>query len=131
MANQTKWTEEQLSHAYEVEGTVGDPRYNARVFLIPMFKGAKDEGYASRIDWDCRLMAKGRFGPAPVDKPNLLAVGCSEDEAEQVMAQVDYALKQLKRAYPELKQGIQQKVEGLKEALPAGESVGEAESESA
>lgn len=125
MANEKgKWTQEQLRHAFEVEASVGDPKFGAKVHLIPTFAGSKGEGYGSEIYWDKRLMTKGRFGPAEVDEANLLSVGCSEDEAVRVLAAVDNAMDFLKRAYPVLEIGIAEKVKALegemKAALPPG-----------
>ncbi|MBA7629943.1 hypothetical protein ES703_37450 [subsurface metagenome] len=120
----SRWSQEQLRQASEVEAPVGDPRYGAKVHLIPIFAGSKGEGYGSEIRWDKRLLKKGAFGPQEVNEDTLMAVGCSVDEAIGILAQVDNALDFLKRAYPSLKVGIAEKVkvlEGeLKAALPAG-----------
>ncbi|MBA7643806.1 hypothetical protein ES703_51539 [subsurface metagenome] len=120
-----RWSEEQLEHAFEVEARVGAPEFGATVHIIPIFAGGIGEGgYGSQIRWDVRMFRRGAMGPTSVDKTNLLAVGCSEDEAESVLAQVDNACDFLKRAYPTLKVGIGEKVKALeaevKVALPPG-----------
>ncbi len=120
----SKWSQEQLQHACEVEAAVGDPKFGAKVYLIPTFAGSKGEGYGSEILWDRRLMKKGAFGPQEVNVDTLMGVGCSADEAESVLAQVDNAMDFLKRAYPSLKVGMAEKAKALeaelKVALPAG-----------
>lgn len=120
----SRWTQEQLAHACEVHAPVGDAKYGAKVHLIPMFLGSRGIGYGSEISWDKRLLRKGGFGPQDVNVDTLMAVGCSEDEAVNVLAQVDNAMDFLKRAYPALQVGMGEKLRGLevglKAALPAG-----------
>jgi len=121
----SRWSQDQLEHACEVEARVGAPEYGAAVHIIPIFAGGIGEGgYGSQIRWDVRMFRRGAMGPTSVDKPNLMAVGCSEDEAESILAQVDNATDFLKRAYPTLKIGIGEKVKALeaevKVALPPG-----------
>ncbi|MBA7650985.1 hypothetical protein ES703_58800 [subsurface metagenome] len=120
----SRWSQEQLRQASEVEAPVGDSKYGAKVHLIPIFAGSKGEGYGSEIRWDKRLLKKGAFGPQEVNQDTLMAVGCSEDEAISILAQVDNALDFLKRAYPSLQVGMAEKVKAiegeLKVALPAG-----------
>ncbi|MBA7615180.1 hypothetical protein ES703_22458 [subsurface metagenome] len=127
----SKWTQEQLKQACEVEAGVGDPKFGAKVYLIPTFAGSKGEGYGSEILWDKRLMKKGAFGPQEVNIDTLMGVGCSESEAESILAQVDNAMDFLKRAYPSLKVGIAEKAKALeaelKVALPAGRAEGNTE----
>ena len=120
-----RWSQEQLEHAFEVEARVGAPEYGATVHIIPIFAGGIGEGgYGAQIRWDVRMFRRGAMGPTSVDETNLLAVGCSEDEALRVMAAVDNATDFLKRAYPTLEIGIEQKVKALeaevKVALPPG-----------
>ncbi len=120
-----RWSQEQLEHAFEVEARVGAPEYGATVHIIPIFAGGIGEGgYGAQIRWDVRMFRRGAMGPTSVDEANLLAVGCSEDEALRVMAAVDNATDFLKRAYPTLEIGIEQKVKALeaevKVALPPG-----------
>ncbi len=124
-ANQkSRWSQEQLRQACEVEAAVGDPKFGAKVYLIPTFAGSKGEGYGSEILWDKRLMKRGAFGPQEIDVDTLMGVGCDEDEANSILAQVDNAMDFLKRAYPSLKVGMAEKVKAiegeLKVALPAG-----------
>ncbi|MBA7664427.1 hypothetical protein ES703_72488 [subsurface metagenome] len=121
----SRWSQDQLEHACEVEARVGAPEFGAAVHIIPIFAGGIGEGgYGSQIRWDVRMFRRGAMGPTSVDKTNLMAVGCSEDEAESILAQVDNACDFLKRAYPTLKVGIDEKVKALeaevKVALPAG-----------
>ncbi|GAJ15199.1 unnamed protein product [marine sediment metagenome] len=120
-----RWSQEQLEHAFEVEARVGAPEYGATVHIIPIFAGGIGEGgYGAQIRWDVRMFRRGAMGPTKVDETNLMAVGCSEDEALKVMAAVDNACDFLKRAYPVLEIGIAQKVKALeakvKVALPPG-----------
>ncbi|MBA7702769.1 hypothetical protein ES703_111543 [subsurface metagenome] len=120
-----RWSQEQLEHAFEVEARVGAPEYGATVHIIPIFAGGIGEGgYGAQIRWDVRMFRRGAMGPTSVDEANLMAVGCSEDEALRVMAAVDNATDFLKRAYPTLEIGIEQKVKALeaevKVALPPG-----------
>jgi len=120
----SRWSQEQLRHASEVEAPVGDSMYGAKVHIIPVFAGSKGEGYGSEIRWDKRLLKKGAFGPQEVNEDTLMAVGCSENEAISILAQVDNAMDFLKRAYPSMKVGMAEKVKALegelKVALPAG-----------
>lgn len=120
-----RWSAEQLEHAFEVEARVGAPEYGATVHIIPIFAGGIGEGgYGAQIRWDVRMFHRGAMGPTKVDEANLMAVGCSEDEALRVMAAVDNAVDFLKRAYPVLEIGIAEKVKALeaevKVALPPG-----------
>ncbi len=120
-----RWSGAQLEKAFEVEARVGAPEAGATVHIIPIFAGGIGEGgYGSQIRWDVRMFHRGAMGPQSVNKATLVAVGCSEDEAESVLAQVDNATDFLKRAYPTLKVGIAEKVKALeaevKVALPAG-----------
>lgn len=120
-----RWSPEQLQHAFEVEADVGSPEYGARVHIIPIFKGGIGEGgYGSQISWDVRMFHRGAMGPQSVNQATLTAVGCSEDEAQSVLAQIDNAMDFLKRAYPTLKVGMGEKVKALEgklgAALPAG-----------
>ncbi|MBA7681711.1 hypothetical protein ES703_90051 [subsurface metagenome] len=120
----SRWSQEQLRHASEVEAPVGDSKYGAKVHLIPIFAGSKGEGYGSEIRWDKRLLKKGAFGPQEVNEDTLMAVGCSAEEAVSVLAQVDNAMDFLKRAYPSLQVGMAEKVKALegelRVAIPAG-----------
>lgn len=113
----SKWTQAQLQHACAVQASVGDPKFGATIHLIPAFAGSKAEGYGSEISWDRRLMKRGAFGPQQVNVDTLISVGCSEDEAESVLAQVDNAMDFLKRAYPNLKVGMAEKVKALEASL--------------
>jgi len=119
-----RWSAEQLEHAFEVEARVGAPEAGATVHIIPIFAGGIGEGgYGAQIRWDVRMFHRGAMGPQSVNKDTLMAVGCSEDEAVNVLAQVDNATDFLKRAYPVLKIGMAEKVKALQAglaALPAG-----------
>ncbi|GAI72326.1 unnamed protein product [marine sediment metagenome] len=121
----SRWSQNQLEHAFEVEARVGAPEYGATVHIIPIFAGGIGEGgYGAQIRWDVRMFHRGAMGPQSVNEATLTAVGCSEDEAVRVMAAVDNAVDFLKRAYPVLEIGIAEKVKALeaevKVALPPG-----------
>ncbi len=121
----SRWSQEQLEHAFEVEARVGAPEYGATVHIIPIFAGGIGEGgYGAQIRWDVRMFHRGAMGPQSVNEVTLMAVGCSEDEAVRVLAAVDNASDFLKRAYPVLEIGIAEKVKALeaevKVALPPG-----------
>ncbi|MBA7531777.1 hypothetical protein ES705_23998 [subsurface metagenome] len=121
----SRWSQEQLGHAFEVEARVGAAEYGATVHIIPIFAGGIGEGgYGAQIRWDVRMFHRGAMGPQSINEATLMAVGCSEDEAVRVMAAVDNAVDFLKRAYPVLEIGIAEKVKALeaevKVALPPG-----------
>ena len=124
----SRWSQAQLAHAFEVQSRVGSPEAGATVHIIPIFAGGIGEGgYGSQIRWDVRMFRRGAMGPQSVDRDTLMSVGCSEDEVDNVLAQIDNATDFLKRAYPVLEIGIGEKVKALEAAvavkvaaLPAG-----------
>lgn len=105
-----KWSQEQIGYRCSVRAPVGAPEHEATVRIIPSFVGAISEGgYGDRIQWDVRMFRKGDVDSIGVNRNNLMAIGCSEEDADSIITQVEHAADFLRHTYPVMKPGMERK----------------------
>jgi len=105
-----KWSQEQIGHRCSVRAPVGAPQYEATACIIPSFIGGVGEGgYGDGIQWDVRLFRKGDVVSTGINRNNLMSVGCSEEDADSIVTQVNQAADFLRRTYPVMKPGMERK----------------------
>lgn len=75
----------------------------ARIFILPVAKGKKAEGYGSSIEFEARLHRAGVLGPLAVTETDLAGCpGVSQARAKELMAQVESSVKDLQTQFPVL-----------------------------
>ena len=105
-----KWAQEQIDNRCSLKAAVGTKEFGAVIQIIPGFAGGRSEGgYGDPIQWDVRMSRQGVAEPISVDKKNLVAVGCSEEDAGAILAQVDNVTNLLRQIYPVMKPGMERK----------------------
>jgi hypothetical protein len=105
-----KWAQEQIGNRCRLKAAVGGPEFGALIHIIPSFAdGMIEGGYGDQIQWDVRMSRQGATEPIRVDKKNLVAVGCSEEDAEAILTQVCCTVDFLRQTYPVMKPGMERK----------------------
>jgi hypothetical protein len=77
-----KWAQEQIGNRCSLKAVVGTKEFGAVIQISPNFAGGMSEGgYGDPLQWDVKMSRHGITEPISMDKKNLVAVGCSEEDA--------------------------------------------------
>lgn len=74
----------------------------ARIYLLPVAKGKKSEGYGTSIEFEARLHKDGLMGPLEVTKENIMGCYVSAEEAEGLVTQANESIATLQEHFPVL-----------------------------
>lgn len=93
---------EQAAKMRLLRSYVIEPNPICHIYLIPVAKGTKAQGYGSSIVFESRLHKVGVMGPLEVNVTNLIGCGVTPPNAEKLVADTKENLATLQERFPVL-----------------------------